>query len=132
MGHPSYIYGFHHLTNAFNFINVNRLFPAAGVLGPDNLRAVLTELVDVCADWENVGLELGLNSGTLDGIKGPFKDHRDCLRDMLKKWLNTSPGPSWEGLVQALRSPIVGKVGLASQLEAKFCTQEGGRPPEGK
>ncbi len=111
---------------------MNRLFPAVGVLGPDDLRAVLTELVDVCADWENIGLELELAPGTLDAIKGPFKDHRDCLRDMLKKWLNTSAAPSWEGLVQALKSPIVGKVGLANELEAKFCTQEGRRPPEGK
>ncbi len=92
---------------------------------------VLKELVDVCADWENIGLELRLSPGILDAIKGPYKVHEDCLRDMLKKWLNTSPDPSWQSLIEALRSPIVGKEPLARHLETKYC-KEGSVPPAGK
>ncbi len=93
---------------------------------------VLIELLDVCADWENIGLGLRLKSGTLDAMKGPFKEPKDCLRDMLKEWLNTSPDPSWRSLIQALRSPIVGKEGVARRLETTFCTRGGSVPPEGK
>ncbi len=93
---------------------------------------VLTELCGVCADWENIGLGLGLEAGTLDAIKGPFKKPQDCLRDMLKEWLNTSPDCSWQSVIRALRSPIVRQNTLASHLETKHCNQEGSVPPPGK
>ncbi len=93
---------------------------------------VLTELIGICSKWYNIGLGLGLTAGTLDATKAPFKEHEDCLRDMLKKWLNSSPDPSWQSLIQVLRSPIVGKEPLASHLETKYCTQEGSVPPPGK
>ncbi len=93
------------------------------------LLDVLTELLKVSADWYNIGLALNMSSGTLDAMEGPYKRPRDCLRDMLKEWLSTSPDPSWEGLIAALRHPVVGKETLARQLEAKHCTQA---PPEGR
>ncbi len=92
---------------------------------------VLTELIDICFDWENIGLELGLTTGTLDAIKVPYKSHKDCLKDTLKEWLNRSPDPSWQSLIQALRSPIVEKKQLASLLESKYGPQEGSVPPTG-
>ncbi len=61
-------------------------------------------------------------------MKGPHKEPKDCMMDMVKEWLSTSPDPSWEGLIAALRHPVVGKVALARQLEAKYCTQA---PPQG-
>ncbi len=69
---------------------------------------------------------------TLDAIKGPYKGHTDCLRDMLKEWLYTSPDCSWQSLIRVLRSPIVGKEPLASHLESIYCPQEGSVPPPGK
>ncbi len=92
----------------------------------------MKELIDICSEWENIGLELRLSPGTLDAIKGPYKGHKDCMRDMLKEWLNTSADPSWQSIIQALRSPIVGKEPLANHLESKYCTQEGDVPPPGK
>ncbi len=92
---------------------------------------VLTELVDVCFDWEYIGLELGLSPGVLKALKGPSKVPKDCLNDMLGEWLNRS-SPSWQSLTQALRSPIVGKVQLASRLESKYCSQEESVPSAGK
>ncbi len=109
---------------AHKFFRVCYVFLAVGQLGPDDLVDVLTELLDVCADWENIGLGLRLKSGTLDAMKGPYKP-KDCLRDMLKEWLNTSPDPSWQSLIQALRSPIVGQESLARRLE----TTRGGSVP---
>ncbi len=106
--------------------------PLAVQLEPKDLVTVLTELNDVCADWENIGLKLKLTRGALDAMKGPFKPHKDCLKDAVDKWLNTSPDPSWEAIVQALRSPIVGRDHLARCLEQKYCTQEWSEPPAGK
>ncbi len=106
-------------------------FPTVVHLCPGDLFAVLTELYEVCAEWENIGLGLGLTSGILDSMKGSNKPHKDCLRDMLKEWLNTSPDPCWQSLIQALRSPIVGKEPLARHLEGKFCTQGGSVPHPG-
>ncbi len=105
--------------------------PAVEELGPDDLVVVLTELLCVCSYWEYIGLGLNLKPGTLEAIKAPFKGHKDCLMDMLKEWLNTCPDPSWQNLIRALRSPIVGKDTLASHLEAKYCTQQGSVPPPG-
>ncbi len=111
---------------AHKFFRVCYVFLAVGKLGPDDLVDVLTELVDVCAaDWENIGLGLRLKPGTLGAMKGPFKEPKDCLRDMLKEWLNTSPDPSWQSLIRVLRSPIVGQESLARRLE----TTRGGSVP---
>ncbi len=102
------------------------------MLGSSDLRAVLTELLPASANWYNIGLALDMDPGTLDAMKvGTYKDPRDCLREMLKEWLSTSPDPSWEGLIAALRDPVVGKETLARQLEAKYCTQRND-PPTGK
>ncbi len=90
-----------------------------GKLGPGDLLDVLTELCDVRADWEVIGLALKLTEGALRAIKGPFKPPKDCLRDMLRDWLNTSDA-SWSSLVDALRHPVVGRRHLAAELEGKY------------
>ncbi len=106
------------------------LSPAVGQLGPNDLVTVLTELCEVCAQWYYLGLVLNLTPDVLDAIKGPFKSDKDCLRDVVLRWLKTS-GPSWEALVQALRSPIVDTERLARHLEQKYCVR-GLEPPISK
>ncbi len=96
-----------------------------GNLGPGDLLDVLTELFDIRADWDTVGLALKLTDGALRAISAQHKDPKDCLRDMLRVWLNTSDA-SWSSLVQALRHPVVGQGNLAAELERKYLTQEGG------
>ncbi len=99
------------------------ILTAVGKLGPDDLLGVLTELFDVRADWERIGLALKVTPGTLRAMKGPFKLPKDCLSDMLTDWLNTSDA-SWSSLVDALRHRIVGQGNLAAELERKYLTQE--------
>ncbi len=96
------------------------LLTAADRLSSTDLLDVCDELLCACAEWENIGLALHLDSGHLDGIKGPSKPHKNCLRDMVKLWLNTSDAASWSSLVQALRHPIVGQGNLAAALERKY------------
>ncbi len=98
------------------------LFPVVTRLCPDDLITVFEELLEVSADWYDIGLTLKLKPGILDTIKGPFKEPKSCIRDMLKDWLETSPNPSWESIVAALRRPVVRKEALANRLEDKYCT----------
>ncbi len=108
----------------------NHLFPIVGRLCLDDLVTILTELLPACVDWYNIGLALNIRPTALNAMKaGTDKEPKDCLRDMLIEWLSASPDPSWEGLIAALRHPIVGKETLARQLETKCCTQAS---PQGK
>ena len=111
------------------FHYITSIFSTARVLGPNDLETVLTELQEVRADWYYIGLALKLKPGVLDAIKGPYKEPKDCLRDMLLEWLNNSPNSSWEGLILALKSPIVGRAILADHLQTIRRTQE---PPTGR
>ena len=65
----------------------------------------------------NIGLNLGIQPGTLDAI---FRDNRSCddhFTDTLKCWLRQSdPKPTWGALADALRSPSVDEGALADQL----------------
>ncbi len=79
----------------------------------------------------SVHATLNLLPGALDAMKGPYKAPKDCLRDAVKAWLNTSPDPSWKDIVHALRNPIIGEESSARCLE-KYCIQEGSEPPAGK
>lgn len=110
------------LISVFHYIT--SIFSTARVLGPNDLETVLTELQEVRAVWYNIGIALKLTPGVLDAIKGPYKEHKDCLRDMLLEWMNNSPNSSWEGLILALKSPIVGHARLADHLQTICRTQE--------
>ncbi len=93
-------------------------------LSPNDLHLVLTKLHHVRADWYNIGLSLELSPGDLNAMRGPSKDPKDCLRDMVEIWLNTFPDPCWDSLIKALNSLIVGRNALARELETKYGSQE--------
>ncbi len=82
---------------------------------------MLDELHEFQAKWEKIGLGLGVTRGILEAIKLQYQDPLDCLRAVLREWLKSLPGPSWEGLVQVLRRPAIGERSLATKLEMKFC-----------
>ena len=85
---------------------------------------MLVEVLDVSAQWYDLGLLLKVRIGTLDGIQEDFTAARHRLREMLKAWLTTGDNPSWKTLVDALRSRLVGANHLAAVLEAKYCPVE--------
>ena len=95
-------------------------------LTSDDLGCVYEEVLDVCSQWYNLGLQLKLRTGTLERIYAQFRgDPRDQLRETLKTWLTTSDNPSWRTLTDALRSKSVGATQLACNLETKCCSVEG-------
>ena len=84
---------------------------------------LLNALHPVRASWYNIGLELDIPHTELDIFEKKHSDVSDSLREVLKHWLDTAvdPPPSWEAVVAALRSRIVNKWFVASQLESKYC-----------
>ena len=113
-----------HRTMCFSLYFI--LYLSGNKLTPDDLSCVFEEVLDVCAQWYNLGLQLKLRTGTLDRIYVQFHgDPRDQLRETLKTWLTTSDNPSWRSLTDALRSQSVGATQLAGDLETKYCLWEG-------
>ena len=91
-------------------------------LSLDDLGQVLEELHNVSPRWYKIGLQLKLSPDTMDKIKGEESDSNDQLLEMLKVWLkNVEPTPTWEALVQALRTRSVGRDKEANRLEEKYC-----------
>ena len=82
------------------------------------------ELHQVHIKYYNIGLELGVSSDTLDGIRSQFGSPEDALREVLKQWLKqTISKPTWQAAIKALRSRIVGETKLADELAAKYCSK---------
>ena len=94
-------------------------------LSVNDLSVVMEELNDVCVKWYDIGLQLHVSVGTLDAIKEQYDDLSHCLREALKTWLKTSPSaPTWNNIVDALRSSTVGEVRLAADLQHKYCSTQ--------
>ena len=85
----------------------------------------MEELNDTRAKWYDIGLQLRLGVGTLNAIKKDNNSTSDCLRETLTTWLKTCPSlPTWNNIVNALRSSTVGEVRLAADLEQKYCSTQ--------
>ena len=91
----------------------------------DDLVCVLEEILDVSADWYDLGLQLKVSIGTLKSIRAEFCSPKHQLRETLNAWLTTGDNPSWKTLIDALRSRMVGASQLAATLETKYCPVEG-------
>ena len=90
--------------------------------GP-TLKTLFNALYLVRAKWYNIGLQLDISFNELDNFQKMYSDTSDLLREMLKYWLQTAtdPHPTWEAVVEALRSCVVNEIDLAAQLERECC-----------
>jgi hypothetical protein len=68
------------------------------------LNDLLKELCQVAYKWEDIGIQLDIETGKLDAIKTAENNvAQSCLREMLKIWMKRlSPPPSWEAIADAL------------------------------
>ena len=83
----------------------------------DDLRFVIEAVWKARAKWYNIGLQLGLTSGTLDAIR--LTNHYiadQCFTETFKEWLIQSKHPTWSDLARALRTKSVGEGQLAEEL----------------
>ena len=96
--------------------------PAGQQLTVDNLCVLTKELNNVRAKWYNIGVQLGVNVGTLKAIEKQYlNDPTDCLRETLTTLLISST-PTWTNIVDALS--VVGEVRLAADLQHKYCSTQ--------
>lgn len=87
----------------------------------DDLSTVLEELHEARTKWYCIGLKLKIPVDTLDSIKTQSDNPGECLLQALKHWLKTvDPKPTWQALVDALRSCLVEEHQLASSIEEKY------------
>ncbi len=81
-----------------------------------NLVEVFQLLYSAKAKWYYIGLVLGLEPHELDSIRG---EDEDCLRRVLNVYLQKTETlkPTWQSLLDALRSKIVGQEHVAQEIE---------------
>ena len=81
---------------------------------------LLESLLPKASQWDSIGLVLGLAAGELETIRADSNGVEQCLRKVLQKWYGRSPHPTWEEIIAALKSPLVGDPALAQKLEDKM------------
>jgi len=96
-------------------------------LGIANLAKVFNEIFPCRAKWYNLGLQLQVDVGTLDCFKAQYGDPGDQLREVARMWLTTSDNPTWQAMVEALKSPVIEEARLAKELQQKYYSN--GQPP---
>ncbi len=82
-----------------------------------DLKKLYLVTFDARIKWRNILLILDVPSDTIDSIGTKWRDDPDeCYREGLKEWLKGEER-SWEDVVKALSSPIVGHVHIANTIE---------------
>jgi hypothetical protein len=92
----------------------------AGILNINHLVHILRATWEGRNEWQSLGIELGIAPDTLEAIS---RDHpqsiSDCFLEMISEWLRNSSGPTWEDLISALQSPLVGLQTLTTDCHDK-------------
>ena len=90
------------------------------------LKTVINALHSVSHKWFNIGLQLDVPALQLNIIEADTTSIKKQLQAMLDYWMNnaTDPLPSWEVLVNALKTPTVGENRLVRVLEERYCSPE--------
>ena len=83
-------------------------------------RDLLNTLLPKSARWNLIGIQLGLSKDELDIIRANSIDVRECLERVLQKWFNSNPNPTWKDVITALKTPALGELKLAQEIEEKL------------
>ena len=91
---------------------------------------MLNQVIDIRAKWELLGIQLGIDNGTIAAIKlENGGDPTLCLKDVLSTWLNENydtqrhEHPSWRRLCKAIASPAgAGSHSLADDIAEQHKT----------
>ena len=76
---------------------------------------------DYRARWKSIGIELHVDTGTLDAIEKDCRKVNDCLQEMIKHWLRNNPRPTKEIIRVALQSKLVSNAeGIIMQASLMF------------
>ena len=86
------------------------------------LKDLTDELFPVINKYYFIGVQLGIRKEILKKIE---KDHNDtyrCFVEVLSYWLDNGESVSWDSIISALESPLVGNKTLAATLRTKYST----------
>ena len=62
---------------------------------------------DYRARWKSIGIELRVDTGTLDAIEANNRKVGGCLQELITHWLRNSPRPTKEIIRVALQSKLI-------------------------
>ena len=91
----------------------------ANLLNNNNIKEVLDEMWNYRARWKFIGVELGIDMGTLDAIEKDCKVVDECLLKMINIWFRNSSRPTREVIRVALQSKHVSDVAGNFQSRSK-------------
>ena len=81
-------------------------------------------LADISADWEVIGIALGVTQNDLKGFQQENIDKTVKLSRVIAKWMKTESTPvSWETLISAIEGPIVNNKQKAKEIRDYLYTQ---------
>ena len=83
----------------------------------EDLKKVYLVTFDARVKWRNILLVLDVSPATINNVGTKWRDNPDdCYREGLSEWL-TGGERSWEDVMGALSSPIVGFSYIARTIE---------------
>lgn len=68
-----------------------------------NVGNLSNELIDVTAEWYQLGIKLGIQHHELKNIEKQYQDVYRQLTETLVLWLQQTPNASWGNVVKALQ-----------------------------
>ena len=72
------------------------------------MREILDQMWNYRARWRFIGIQLGIDTGTLDAIEADHRKVEDCLSKLINVWLrDVSPRPTRSAMKAALQSERV-------------------------
>ena len=79
----------------------------------------------IAAKWKLVGVQLMLSNGTLQEIQvqcsGKPDECKLAILQVFAEWRNLGTSPyTWKTMINVLKSPTVGEVTLANNLQTKY------------
>ena len=95
----------------------------------EDLKKVYLVTFDARVKWRNILLVLDVSPATINNVGTKWRDNPDdCYREGLSEWL-TGGERSWEDVMAALSSPIVGHSDIASTIEREHVQSTGASNP---
>ena len=94
----------HTCTRTHAHVHTHTVAAEPHVPPPLTVKEALRMMISLASEWQNIGIILGLNEGTLATIRANYPQQAtNCLREMLIIWLKqVDPRPSWEALADAV------------------------------
>ena len=84
------------------------LISVFAALTHNNVKEMLDVAWESRARWRFIGIELGIDTGTLDAIEHDKRKAEDCLSELISQWLRRSdPKPTRRAMTKALKAPSV-------------------------